>query len=429
MDVVATKDGVSHLTYTITCIMFHLTDSVKKEKQSSLVDTSIPTAEMDKLSSLEDTIVLGSFPPLSMPVTSTVGNAPGTLGILKKWHPDENISKEDVSTIQVWVKLHSVPVTTFSDDGLSAIATKLGTPLMLDSYTSDMCMQSWCWSSYTRVMIELRADVELKDNIVVAMRVRVARCLDMSVRNVQRISSAGATKTLKKTSQTPKRILVGQKMGFKPKQMFQPVLKKSTSNTRGKMNNPESTKERDRRFSSSNTPIGEKIDKIKRQICEDKLRFVDDDGNPLIPTGIVESDSEVEVIFDKTANLRISTSGKDGSDKGYGTNSLMEQWRDSYPDNDDYHPYDDDMYENHDIFDKTKVVDLLLPDSWLLESLKAQFAYESGERLSNLELFKKLCKKNRHEGDHCDATKVARARGIIANVVDLALDLHLDPEA
>ncbi|GJY67318.1 hypothetical protein Tco_0469556 [Tanacetum coccineum] len=64
--------------------------------------------------------------------------------------------------------------------------------------------------------------------------------------------------------------------------------------------------------SSSNTPIGEKIDKIERQIYEGKLRFVDDDGNPLVPTSIGDSDSEVEVVFDETANLRISTSGKEG---------------------------------------------------------------------------------------------------------------------
>ncbi|GJV82383.1 hypothetical protein Tco_1522281 [Tanacetum coccineum] len=100
---------------------------------------------------------------------------------------------------------------------------------------------------------------------------------------------------------------------------------------------------------ASNTPIGEKINKIERQICKGKLRLLDNDGNPLVPTGIVESDSEVEVVFDETANLRILTSGKDGSDKGYGNNSLLEQWRDSYPDNDDYDPYDDDMYENHDL--------------------------------------------------------------------------------
>ena len=71
----------------------------------------------------------------------------------------------------MWVKLHGVPVIAFSEDGLSAIATKLSTPLMLDSYTSDMCVQSWGRSSYTRAMIEVRADVELKDTIVVAMHI------------------------------------------------------------------------------------------------------------------------------------------------------------------------------------------------------------------------------------------------------------------
>ncbi|GJY30312.1 hypothetical protein Tco_0413807, partial [Tanacetum coccineum] len=30
-----------------------------------------------------------------------------------------------------------------------------------------------------------------------------------------------------------------------------------------------------------------------------KLRLLDNDGNPLVPTGIVESDSEVEVVFDE----------------------------------------------------------------------------------------------------------------------------------
>ncbi|GKF68745.1 putative reverse transcriptase domain-containing protein, partial [Tanacetum coccineum] len=80
--------------------------------------------------------------------------------ILKKWNPDENLLKEDVSIVLVWVKLHCVPVAAFSEDGLSVIATKLGTPLLLDSYTSDMCMQSWGRLSFARVMIELRADVE-----------------------------------------------------------------------------------------------------------------------------------------------------------------------------------------------------------------------------------------------------------------------------
>nr|GEZ64263.1 hypothetical protein [Tanacetum cinerariifolium] len=166
------------------------------------------TVEIEKLSSVEDTIVLGSFPPLSTPVITTTGNDPdkssyanvtgkpsgkklnirtlftpgvvanyvkntwGKYGLVrfmfrssiglfsfqfssmdrldampengtwfiknnplipKKWHPDENLLKEDVNTVPVW----------------------LNSMVYL--------------SSYTRVMIELRADVELKDNIIVAM--------------------------------------------------------------------------------------------------------------------------------------------------------------------------------------------------------------------------------------------------------------------
>ncbi|GJS82205.1 retrotransposon protein, putative, ty1-copia subclass [Tanacetum coccineum] len=262
--------------------------------------------------------------------------------ILRKWHPDVNLLKEDVGTVLVWIKLNGVPVTAFSEDGLSAIATKLGTPLMLDSYTSDMCMQSWGKSSYARAMIVLRADVELKDNIVEAMpkitgegyytcNIRVEyewkppRCACCKVfghvqEECPKNIGTGAIKNLKKASQTPKGIPVGQKIGFKPKQVFQLVSKKSTMNTWGKkMNNLKSTKE----VSKSN-PF-EVPTSVDNDVDLGKLRFMDDDGNPIVHTGIMDSDSEVKF--------------------------LLEQWRDSYPDNYDYDLYDDDMYENHDMFE------------------------------------------------------------------------------
>ncbi|GJS02872.1 putative reverse transcriptase domain-containing protein [Tanacetum coccineum] len=89
--------------------------------------------------------------------------------ILKKWNPDVNLLKEDVGNVLVWVKLHGFLVTAFSEDGLSVISTKLGTHLMLDSYISGMCIQSWGSSRYAGALIEVRVDVELKDNIMVAL--------------------------------------------------------------------------------------------------------------------------------------------------------------------------------------------------------------------------------------------------------------------
>ncbi|GJT76325.1 beta-caryophyllene synthase [Tanacetum coccineum] len=252
--------------------------------------------------------------------------------ILKKWHPDENLLKEDVSTVPVWVKLHGVPVTAFSEDGLSAIATKLGTPLMLDSYTSDMCMQSWGRSSYARVMIELRADVELKDNIVVAMP---------KITREGHYTCVVEKKTVKKHSQTSRGVLVGPKMW----KCMEPTIEVSNSNPFDALISVDNDVE----FGTN----GGTTNLVSNGATSGKLRLLDNDRNPLVPLGIVESDSEVEVVFDETANLRISTSGKDGSDKGYGTNSLLEQWRDSYPDNDYYDPYDDDMdsYGNSDYDD------------------------------------------------------------------------------
>ncbi|GKD03490.1 hypothetical protein Tco_1178464 [Tanacetum coccineum] len=119
----------------------------------------------------------------------------------------------------VWVKLHGVHVTAFSDDGLSVIATKLGTLLMLDSYTSDMCMRSWGMSSYARALIERRADVELKDTIV-----------DECLKNI----ASDVVKNLKNHSQSPRGVPVGPKVGFKPaKQVYSVVSKNDNANTIG----------------------------------------------------------------------------------------------------------------------------------------------------------------------------------------------------
>ncbi|GKA83881.1 hypothetical protein Tco_0805476, partial [Tanacetum coccineum] len=94
---------------------------------------------------------------------------------------------------------------------------------------------------------------------------------------------------------------------------------------------------------------------LERQILNCKLMFVDDDGNPLVPKGNVDSESEVEAVFGENANLMASTSFKDGSDRGYGTNSLLEQWKETKQD-DDYDSFDDDLNESHDMSDHLQAI-------------------------------------------------------------------------
>ncbi|GJS98433.1 putative jacalin-like lectin domain-containing protein [Tanacetum coccineum] len=141
----------------------------------------------------------------------------------------DSMLENDVGNVPVWVKLHGVPVKAFSEDGLSAITTKLGTPFMLDSYTSDMCMQSWGRSSYARAMTELRADVELKDTIV-----------DEFPKNI----GSGVAKNLKNPNQAPRGVPVGPTVDFKPAKQVYTVSKKNNANTSGnKKKDAESRKE------------------------------------------------------------------------------------------------------------------------------------------------------------------------------------------
>ncbi|GKD84557.1 zinc knuckle CX2CX4HX4C containing protein, partial [Tanacetum coccineum] len=66
-----------------------------------------------------------------------------SLIILKKWSVNTSLQKEEMTRIPIWVKLHDVPIQVFEEDGISLIASYLGKPIMLDSYTTTMCKESW----------------------------------------------------------------------------------------------------------------------------------------------------------------------------------------------------------------------------------------------------------------------------------------------
>ncbi|GKB80034.1 hypothetical protein Tco_0946929 [Tanacetum coccineum] len=56
--------------------------------------------------------------------------------ILNKWASNLVLSKDEVSKVHVWVKIHKVHVIAYSEDGLSLIASQIGKPIMLDAFTS-----------------------------------------------------------------------------------------------------------------------------------------------------------------------------------------------------------------------------------------------------------------------------------------------------
>ncbi|GKA03135.1 hypothetical protein Tco_0675916 [Tanacetum coccineum] len=209
-------------------------------------------------------------------------------------------------------------------------------------------------SSYARAMIEVRADVELKDTIVVAMPKltgegfntcnvcveyewkppRCACCkvfghvLDECPNNID-LDVVNNMKSLVKLLEPTTE--VSNSNPFDVLNLIQNDVYLSTNG--GSPRNVESTR-------TSNTPMVEKNDKMERLIIEGKVTLVDDD-----------SKDEVASADNDMANFL--TSKKDS----YGNNSLLEQWKDSYINGDyDFEPYDDDMYEGQDIPDKIQAI-------------------------------------------------------------------------
>ncbi|GKA52626.1 zinc knuckle CX2CX4HX4C containing protein [Tanacetum coccineum] len=92
-----------------------------------------------------------------------------SLIILKKWSMDTRLLKEELTRIPIWVKLHDVPIQVFEEDGISLIAMFIGKPVMLDSYTSSMCNDSWGRSSFARCLIEVNSKADLVDVVTIGI--------------------------------------------------------------------------------------------------------------------------------------------------------------------------------------------------------------------------------------------------------------------
>ncbi|GJZ74398.1 retrotransposon protein, putative, ty1-copia subclass [Tanacetum coccineum] len=228
--------------------------------------------------------------------------------ILKKWIPDVNLLKEDVGSVLVWVKFHGVPMIT---------------------------------SSYARVMVELRADEELKYIIVVAMpklvgegfylcTIRVeyewkpSRCssckvfghvLDECPKNI--VSDVG--KNLKNTRKAAKGVQVGSKVAFKPiKQVYRHVSNRNNASTSGK----------------------------KKQAVVSSREV--SNSNSFDVNNSVENDDHLGTNrgHSKSAGKE-PNSGVFPSDHIFFNLAVLD---------DNYDPYDDDLYESHDMSENLQAI-------------------------------------------------------------------------
>nr|GEV62963.1 hypothetical protein [Tanacetum cinerariifolium] len=266
--------------------------------------------EKEKLSPVVNTSDIGSHPPLPMQETTSAGNALG--------------------------KSSYANVTGKPSEKKLNIRT-LFTPGVM--------------SSYARVVIELRADVELKDNIVVAMprikreghylcNVRVeyewkpSRCASCKVfghihEKCPKNTCAGEKKTVKKPSQTSRgdepTIEVNNSNPFNVLNSIDNDVEFGTNGETTNLVNNGATSSGSSfmnvdNSSSVTTIIIEKIEKFEDLITSGQAILVDKDDNPLKK---IEFSSEYDS-EDEVASVDNDMTRSMAYERGFGTQSLLE---------------------------------------------------------------------------------------------------------
>ncbi|GKE42382.1 zinc knuckle CX2CX4HX4C containing protein, partial [Tanacetum coccineum] len=127
--------------------------------KKSNFDVGIPITSIEEKSTMNENNFFFFKLSSAKGVDDVLQNRPWMIGgspvILNKWNPSIYLTKEDLLKVPIWVKFRDVPITAFTQDGLSMIATESGMPMMLDSFANTMCLYSWVRSSYARAMIEV----------------------------------------------------------------------------------------------------------------------------------------------------------------------------------------------------------------------------------------------------------------------------------
>lgn len=78
--------------------------------------------------------------------------------LLKAWHEGVDFNDESSIKLPVWIKLHHIPLSYWTPDGLSYLASAIGRPLHVDALTAKMEPMQ-----FARVCVEIQANATLPD--------------------------------------------------------------------------------------------------------------------------------------------------------------------------------------------------------------------------------------------------------------------------
>ncbi|GKD40438.1 RNA-directed DNA polymerase, eukaryota, reverse transcriptase zinc-binding domain protein [Tanacetum coccineum] len=84
---------------------------------------------------------------------------------MQKLNIDMCLDKVEPKKLPVWIKLMNIPMKAWSVKRISAIASSVGKPIIMDEITTKMCLTGIGRIGFNRVLVEIDADKEVKDII------------------------------------------------------------------------------------------------------------------------------------------------------------------------------------------------------------------------------------------------------------------------
>ena len=86
---------------------------------------------------------------------------------VQKWNPEIGMQIIEPKKLPVWVKMTNIPFEAWSMKRVSALASSLGKPMVMDSMTASMCYSGVGNIDYARVLVEIDAEKEIRNEIEV----------------------------------------------------------------------------------------------------------------------------------------------------------------------------------------------------------------------------------------------------------------------
>lgn len=89
---------------------------------------------------------------------------------VQKWDINMSMDKNEPEEVPLWVRICNVPLEAWSVKGISALASRIGKPIIMDSVTAAMCKMGTGRVGFARVLVEVSAKKVLPEFIEVVYK-------------------------------------------------------------------------------------------------------------------------------------------------------------------------------------------------------------------------------------------------------------------